>query len=536
MTPASAMGADATIGYLAAHLDKTVNGTVVGVLGGVDYATPAVIEAKPNGHVTVASAANRPTLAYVGARDGMLHAFCVAPEAGATQCYGSYPVGSEIWAFIPPGVKAQMDAARLAGDWSRVNIGGALRVADMQDAFGGSASPVYRTVLIGATRDSGHVFALDISNPNPANANQPGFQLLWEQDGTRTSAGVTAYRMGPTAGATLALPGGVQGVAVVTSATDSSSTAPGVNTYVLRLSDGKVVGVNQQLYARKIALGGGGSAAMPGSDVPPMATVLDADSNGSDESVFVATLTGYVQKFRLVAGGFDAGTPPFALFDTAAQGRCAAGITCQPLGASPTVGRRGASSALTVFVATGGADWVRSATAQSYAFGLDATATAAVDPVWSSTLGTVQNPVRPGNVTPLNMPVRAYAQLTVAGTDLYGAATTLAINSFDQLATPSMYPGTYGQLDRWSNLNTAIDGTATALITQGTNFSAGLGNVLETNTTAADGRLTFLGPNGLMRTALGVNSTSLRNLSYAVNASNAGSHNFTQIGWFDLSN
>src|SRR5262249_52519132 len=67
-----------------------INGILAGGLGGVDQSTPAIIGPSP-----IAGAPTRPTVAYVGALDGMLHCILVSGSAG------SATPGDELWAYIP---------------------------------------------------------------------------------------------------------------------------------------------------------------------------------------------------------------------------------------------------------------------------------------------------------------------------------------------------------------------------------------------------------------------------------------------------
>jgi hypothetical protein len=518
---AASLASDATLTFVKNNIGQK--------LGGVDYNNPAVIEGKGAlSLVTVANAGSRPTVAYVGARDGMLHAVCVAPASGATDCYGFQP-GQEIWALIPAGEKALMDIALAAGDWSKVNVGGTVRVADMFGTFpsNGSAttSPSYRTILLVGTRGSGHVVALDISNPDPANLNKDGFQLMWEQDGTDVDTGVNAYRMGRTHGATIAQ-NGTGGVALVSA---SVASGAGINTYALRLTDGKVISSTQRLYTRVAPITGGSTATMT-NDVPALPTVLDTDGDGRDETVLTAAYDGLVRKFTLDNQNVY-GATPLTLFDTAGNGVCATGIACQPIGVSPTIARRQGIPTFTAFVGTGGADWDASTTRQSYVFGFDPSSSTQASSVFTQQLGSV-TPPSPAN---LALPVRVYSQLTVAGSDLYAQATVLGINSTSELIVPVMYPGTYGTVLRWGGLESAtIDSVATAIVKQGDIFSGGMGGVLETNNTSNDGALTILGTQTLTRIALPSNSTSLRNNAYAVVQLPAGQRPFSVMTWFDL--
>ena len=557
--------------YIKTKLDTTSStGAAIGVLGGIDWSTAAVIE----GH-TIGSFSARPTIAYVGARDGMLHAFCVTPATGQSDCYGFAP-GEEIWAIIPPGMKTKMTAAYNGGtsmDWSTVNVGGAIRVADMSDKFGTATSAVTRTILIVGMHDSGYVDALDISDPNPANVNQDGFRFLWENDGTHVASGVTSMPMGPTNGATLAQVSSSSGtgVALVTSATCygqgmSTASCPtsvtqGYNTYAIRLSDGLVVSDEQNLYSLKSSLL---SSPIP-NDTPPLPTSLDVDGDGTDEAVYVSTLEGKIRKYTLTAQGVTAPTlsvfgtgssAPLNVFDANSSkvGNCTSGIACQPIGVSPTVVRN-TSGDLDVVVATGGADWARTTTDKSdltattnqfYVTGFDATTqtgtTITYFPSSPFKLGGIQPPASAAggtsngttNLVPLSL--RAYAQLTVAGEDLYANVTSISIGSLQQLLLPLMTPGTYGNVERWTKINSTTPAAYGSILTSGTAYAGGAGSVLETNSTTADGEIFVAGATTSIRQTLSGSSTSLKNMADAVNKSASGNRPFTTAAWFDLSN
>lgn len=547
------------IQYIKGKLDTTSStGAAIGVLGGVDWSTAAVIESH-----TVGTFTSRPTIAYVGARDGMLHAFCVAPATGQSDCYG-FAKGEEIWAIIPPGMKSKMIAAYNGGtnmDWSAVNVGGAIRVADMSDKFGGSASAVTRTILIVGMHDTGYVDALDISDPNPANVNQDGFRFLWENDGTHVASGVTSMPMGPTNGATLAQVSQASstGVAIVTSATCygqgmtttvcPTSVTAGYNTYAIRLSDGLVVSDEQNLYTLKSSLL---NAPIP-NDTPPLATSLDTDGDGTDETVYVSTLEGRIRKYTLNAQGVTA--PTLAVFASSRSnvynantiGGCAAGVACQPIGVSPTIVRND-NGDFDVLVATGGADWARqttdkgdltATTNQFYVTGFDAT-TGTQFPTSAFKLGGIQPPASAAggssngtaNLVPLSL--RAYAQLTVAGSDLFANVTSISIGSMQQLLLPLMTPGTYGNIEKWTKINSTTPAAYGSILTSGTAYAGGAGSVLETdNGSATNAEIFVAGATSSIRQNLSTGSSSLRNAADAINKSATGNRPFTTMSWFD---
>jgi hypothetical protein len=421
---------------------------------------------------------------------------------------------------------------------------------------------VTRTVLIVGMHDSGYVDALDISDPNPSNVNQDGFRFLWENDGTRYTSPATSLPMGPTNGATIAQVSASSstGVAVVTSATcygqGMSATAcpstvtAGFNTYILRLADGVIVGDEQKLYTKKSSL----LNAPIANDAPPLPTTLDIDGDGSDETVYVATLDGHVRRYTLTTTGVTA--PTRALLDLTkaasnvynanAIGGCATGVACQPIGVSPTV-VRSTNGSFQIVVATGGADWARTTTDaadltavtnQSYLTGFNAT-TLAQFPATPLALGGIQPPASnaggssPG-IVKVPMSLRAYAQLTVAGSDLYANVTSIAVGSMQQLLLPLISAGSYGNVLKWSNINTTSPAAAVSMLPAGSAFAGGAGSVLQTNTTTADGELFVPGVSSSIRQTLSGSSTSLRSSTNAINRSSAaGSRPYTTVSWFD---
>jgi type IV pilus assembly protein PilY1 len=96
---------------------------------------------------------------YVGANDGMLHAFDAAPSGS---------VGSERWAFVPEAVQSSLVNLALPSYSHQYFVDGQMTISDVY--FGGR----WRTVLIAALGAGGKsVFAIDVSDQsNPS--------VLWE--------------------------------------------------------------------------------------------------------------------------------------------------------------------------------------------------------------------------------------------------------------------------------------------------------------------------------------------------------------------
>jgi type IV pilus assembly protein PilY1 len=177
-------------------------------IGGLVRSKPVIVAASPLIDDAPAKK-HRPTVAYVGGWDGMLHAFYV-PSDGADNGYtgpadGSlawlnpgasstfaghtvFPAGgftppaalTELWAFIPPG-----QLGRLQDNSATVDA-----TPSVIDAFGdfdGSGVRKWHTVLVGSTGGMNReLFALDVTNPlNPV--------LLWDIASSQSQTAYLAY-------------------------------------------------------------------------------------------------------------------------------------------------------------------------------------------------------------------------------------------------------------------------------------------------------------------------------------------------------
>jgi type IV pilus assembly protein PilY1 len=142
-------------------------------LGDIVASAPLYVGA-PNGmtqtpaYLAFATAnANRSPVVYVGANDGMLHAFDAA-------------TGTERFAYIPNAVFNNL--VKLANPYYNAQhqyfVNGSPRVADVQFASDGS----WHTVLVGTEGAGGNsVFALDVSAPDSlATEAQVAQAVLWE--------------------------------------------------------------------------------------------------------------------------------------------------------------------------------------------------------------------------------------------------------------------------------------------------------------------------------------------------------------------
>lgn len=149
-------------GITRAHQQAIMQKVLRGRLGGVDRSTVAVI-----GPSALAGSGTRPTMAYFGATDGMLHAVC-ASEVAAGPCAGR--VGTELWAFLP---RVQLPLLRA----NRARIDGSPHVLDAFGDFDGDGRSRWATILVLQTGfgldATPAVYALDVTDPTSP-------RVLWE--------------------------------------------------------------------------------------------------------------------------------------------------------------------------------------------------------------------------------------------------------------------------------------------------------------------------------------------------------------------
>jgi hypothetical protein len=128
----------------------------------------------PTNPATLISAQCRPTVAYVGAGDGMIHAIFLqgppAKDAFGNLCPGQsacgYHAGQEMWAFMP---NQELPLVHTGGNCVRsLFVDGVPVVKDVYANFttNPANAPTWHTVLTDTMGQGGnHVFALDVTDP-----------------------------------------------------------------------------------------------------------------------------------------------------------------------------------------------------------------------------------------------------------------------------------------------------------------------------------------------------------------------------------
>jgi len=339
------------------------DGTFKSQLGGIDRSTMSVIEASPN------IANNRPTMIYVGALDGGLHAICAEAKGACDK------VGRELWWYIP---KTQLGNLRL----NTQRIDGSPKVADMFGVWSGSTA-TWKTVLTFQTGSGSElsqttspaVVAMDVTDPaNPS--------IMWVRvvPATRTSVNLgtgLGLAMGP-----VRVAGQTRNV--VFAETDNGGTG-GAGVYVAAydVKDGSLIWHYDELYPnppRAIAT----DAVVPTTGLPGGVAAFDQVGSGYLTQVAVPTLYGELWELNTNDGSNAFGTVPLFKFST----------NYHPIGAAPSLFRDSATSRIGIVIADGGyvdptsASWAQTTT-HHYVIGFLADASVANAPMneLSSTYG-----------------------------------------------------------------------------------------------------------------------------------------------------
>lgn len=264
-------------------LGDIVNSSLVRVKGPLYQAAAAdKLEGAGSDYAAFVKAqAGKPEMLYVGANDGMLHAFNAA-------------TGAETFAFIPSGVKDALGLLTTpsygakGGLPHRYFVDGSAFVSDVY--FGGA----WRRVLIGSLGAGGRqIFALDISDPAaPA--------LLWEF-GAEQQAGMghslsrpSIARLndaGPTKGKWVVLvPNGYEG---------DGSKAGNAGLFVLDIANGSLLkrfDLEGAMTAQEL------SASLPLGNGLSRLAAIDNNADGKVDMAYAGDLAGNVWRLDLSSG------------------------------------------------------------------------------------------------------------------------------------------------------------------------------------------------------------------------------------------
>lgn len=235
---------------------------------------------------------DRRRVVYVGANDGMLHAF----DAGtATDGVYSAGTGDELFAYVPAKVFSNLPDLTHPRYSHKYYVDGTPRIGD---AFNGTE---WRTVLVSGLRRGGQgFFALDITDPESIDQSSADETVLWEfSDEDDADMGysygtplITRMNNGKWA-------------AIISNGYGSTENDGNVGSgqsviYVLDLFTGEVLAK----LATDNTLGNHNGMSVP--------TAVDLDGNNTVDLIYAGDLAGYVH-------AFDVSSPSASAWETKAE-------------------------------------------------------------------------------------------------------------------------------------------------------------------------------------------------------------------------
>ena len=279
----------------------------------------------------------RDEVIYVGANDGMLHAFDASQDASKW--------GQELGAYVPNALIKKLSNLAKTPYVHEYFVDGS---PEIKDAYIGSA---WRSVLVSGLGAGGQgIFALDVTNPSTVFTDETSLaaSVLWEfTDATDSEMGYTFGRPN-----IVRLRNGSTGVWAAVfgngynntqdndgdGATNDSTTGDAY-LYVVNLQSGALI--------KKISTETGKDEDPTGNDRPnglSSVTPIDANGDGTSDYVYAGDLFGNVWKFDLTDitpsnwdVAYKSGTTPVPLFTARANPSDA--TTAQPITSRVTVAR-----------------------------------------------------------------------------------------------------------------------------------------------------------------------------------------------------
>jgi hypothetical protein len=392
-------------GMTSTHWQSIVRTVLSARLGGVDRSTVAIVPPS-----TVAGLPTRPTIAYFGATDGMLHAVC-ASTGGTTESEDNVcpSLGTELWAFLP---RVQLPLVRR----NTARIDGSVRVVDafgdfVNDPATGTRS--FRTIItfqtgyadtsIGA---SPAIYALDVTDPaNPV--------VLWEYT-TPTTLGTAELGVGLTLAAGPTLIDARPTNLVVAQTNNGGTGGSGVVATALGLETGARVWQFSYLYPAP-PRGDGAVTAVPRTGIPGGAVGLDLRRLGFTTDIVMGDLYGNLWRLDAATGSSRSGTAtPLFQFST----------NKHPIGTVPAIYGDGSGAQYAAFASGGYADPVSASwaagTQQLIAIDVLAPGPYPITETMPAKLAFIQD---------LGVGERGFSQVLVVGSELFVTTDNSDINA-----------------------------------------------------------------------------------------------------------
>ncbi len=409
-------------------------------LGGIDRSTAAVIEAS-----SFTTSPSRPTMAYFGAADGMLHAVCAS--TGGTTASKSTSVcpslGTELWAFMP-----RVQLPLLPSNSQRID--GSVRVIDAYGDFSsttGTGTKSWRTILVfqtgfsraatsPAAKAPPAAYAIDVTDPaSPV--------LLWEYS-TPTNPAANDFGTGMRAAAGPVLVNGSAKYMAwlqTNNGGSAASTAPGSVLQAVNLDTGTAAWSFKNTYP---------VTTVPEDAVPGGAVGVDMTGNGYFTDIVFGDLYGWAWRVDAATGTSKTASSTTPLFKFAYST-----TTKRPIGAPPAIYSDG-STQYAAFVSGGYVNQTDALT--SWSTGTQSLAVVKINPASTPVLDSASScstcDLR--ILKSLDIGTRAYAQPTVVGNQLFAVSdeTDVNTNSYGGTGAATGHVLTVNRLNGTETFNT----------------------------------------------------------------------------------
>jgi hypothetical protein len=470
--PLITAGLKSTFTWTSANYQSIVRAVLDAKLGGVDRSTVAVI-----GPSTLAGRTDRPTIAYFGGTDGMLHAVCMTTGkdvAGNAVCS---TVGAELWAFLP---RVQLPLVGSNG----TRIDGSVHVVDAYGDFTNltmTGTKSYKTILVFQTGFSNTLtkpaaYAVNITDPaNPV--------FLWEYT-TPSSPAAIDFGVGVTATPAVALVASknTNFVAFATkNGGSSAATTSGIFVSARQLETGA------KLWTNDFSSAYPSTDAVPVSAVPGGTVAVDLTGNGNATDLLFGDIDGRLWRINAATGANQNGSNPLFKFST----------TKHPIGGKPAIYSNGG----TLYAAFSSGGYVDHsgttawADATQYVIAVKVTANATTTPITEATAACAT----------CNLAVKqsftgskGFSQVSVVGTTLEVLTDTTDVNASN-----------YGTTSNTGRLMSFDLGTSNPAATTSTVASGGTSMTV----VKLSGGATLVGSNGtkqqVVASGVGTSGTSV---------------------------
>lgn len=287
---------------------------------------------------------NRQPVIYVGANDGMLHAF-------------NADTGEELFAYVPQSIYGKLSSLTDPNYTHNYFVDGSPTIVD---AF---INGQWRTILVSGLGGGGQgVFALDVTNPTDfSNEDEAANRVLWEFTDEYVNNDVNGKDLGFTYGHPSIIRLQTGDWAAVFSGgynntvdndgdgnNSTDSTTGNAVLFIVRLSDGEIIEMIDT---------GAGTAESPNGLASPAA--VDVDGDFIVDYIYAGDLLGNMWKFDLTSTNseewgvaYQTDSNPQPLFKACFDNSCTP-ENSQPITTRPQVVRHPTSSGFLVLFGTG---------------------------------------------------------------------------------------------------------------------------------------------------------------------------------------